>query len=448
MLSSEIGLSMMKDLQWASLAESVRTGSCVLVLGPDVSATPKTDSKESISVRDAFCHFLTEQLREAKLTVDETAMFALAQLYEDWPNLVDLKNVSANFFRNAPFNPGETHLQLALCPFSLILTTCHDNLFETALSVQQKSPSKYWYHYRGEQRDNLELDNRPNADAPIVYHLYGSFEKPPSLVLTENDLLEFITAIISGRPKLPDSLKSLLRNKTFLFVGFGIRHWYVRVLLKLLIRAIGISNSAFALESFAELDSRERQQTVLFYQRGTPRMVVVDMEELEFARELTQRLRDTGGYVRKTPQGLRRAQVFISYERSDREIAKRLFDALPKDRFEAWLDSDLLEAGQDWNQEIEERIKLSDYFFVLNSEALARKDVGYVNKEISLALDMQKYRQQGKRFIIPITIGDTTAANMLRPELQDYQQMPLRDITFDDDAKQLCKDVFRDYQKR
>jgi len=441
----------MKDIQWASLVESVRTGSCILVLGPDVPAVSRAVDQnapeEPISVREAFCRFLTKQLEEENLRVDERAMFALAQMYEDFPTLVNLKNVAANFFRNAPYDPGPLHHILAECPFSLVLTTCHDDLFEKALFAQQKTPSKYRYHYRGEPRDNMELDARPSPESPALYHLYGRFDRPDSLVLTENDLLEFVTGIISGRPKLPDSLKSLLRNNTFLFVGFGIQHWYVRVLLKLLIRAMGISSSAFALESLGELDTRERQQTVLFYRRGTPRIEVVDMDGLEFARELSKRLSSEGGYVRSSPQRVKRAQVFISYERSDTEIARRLFDALPRDRIDPSLDTDFLQGGQDWNQELEDRLRSSDYFLVLNSQALAEKKVGYVNKEIDTALDMQKYRQGGTGFIIPLQVDGITAENG-RPDLKRFQQIPLRAGSFADDVGQIVKTIFRDHQLR
>ena len=293
----------------------------------------------------------------------------------------------------------------------------------------------------------MELEGRPSPQSPVLYHLYGAFDKPDSLVLTENDLLEFITGIISGRPKLPDSLKSLLRNNTFLFVGFGIRHWYVRVLLKLIIRAMGISSGAFALESFGEFDIGERQQTVLFYKRGTPRIEVVDMDGLQFAQELSERLSKAGGYLGSTPQRIKRAQVFISYERSDSEIAKRLFRALAKDRFEAWLDTDLLEGGQDWNQEIEEKIKASDYFLVLNSQALAAKKYGYVNKELSVALDMQKYRQHGTNFIIPLQV-EGIAIDDGQPELKDFQHVPLRIGSFEEDVEHIEKTIFRDYQRR
>jgi hypothetical protein len=342
----------MKDIQWDSLVASLQSGRCVLVLGPDIPAVRRYGSaggpSEINSVRDAFCQYLANQLEEENLKVEERALFALAQQYEDSPATANLKNFAANFFRTAPYNPGPLHLELACCPFSLVLTTCHDDLFAKALSLQDKSPSRFWYHYRGEPRDNREVEGTPSPDAPALYHLYGTFDEPNSLVLTENDLLDFMINVISGRPKLPDSLCSLLRNNTFLFVGFGIRYWYIRVLLKLLIRTLGISSGSFALESLGELDAREREQTVLFYRRGT-RVEVVDMEALTFTRQLLERLGKAGGYLGSVQRRARRVKVFISYERSDEDIAKSLYEAIPKDRFDAWLDTSLLQGGEDWN---------------------------------------------------------------------------------------------------
>ena len=284
----------------------------------------------------------------------KVAMFAVAQQFEDWPALTNLKNIAADFFRTTPRDPGPLHIELARCPFSLILTTCHDDLFTRALHGHKKSPSRHWYHYRGEPRDNREINGTPTPQFPIVYHLYGTFDNPNSLVL-ENDLLDFIIAIISDRPKLPDSLRNALHNKTFLFVGFGIRYWYIRVILKLLIKTMGIPRGSFALESLGELEPEERKQTVLFYSRGT-RVEVVDMDALAFATELADRLGKAGGFLGAEAAQPKPIQVFISYERSDGAIARRLHEALPKDPFEAWLDTDFLRGGEEWNQELEDKI--------------------------------------------------------------------------------------------
>ena len=70
------------------------------MLGPDVPAVSRAVNQsapeEPISVREAFCRFLTKQLEEENLRVDERAMFALAQMYDDFPTLVNLKNVAAH----------------------------------------------------------------------------------------------------------------------------------------------------------------------------------------------------------------------------------------------------------------------------------------------------------------------------------------------------------------
>lgn len=401
-----------------------------------------------MSLREAFCQYLARQLEEVDQKVGEMVLFSVAQQFDDSPafSTVNLKNIAAQFFRTSTSRPGPLHRQLAKFPFGIILTTCHDDLFAKALIENGKTPTRYWYHYQGEPRDNKELSGTPDPYAPALYHLFGAFEEPNSLVLTENDLLDFAIHVIAGRPKLPDSLRSALRNKTFLFFGFGIRHWYLRVLLKLMVRSLELSGGSIAIESLGGLATSEKEQTVLFYKRGT-RIEVVDMDGQEFVAELLKRLDAAGGYLGAPPRPIRRAQVFLSYERSDAKIAKRLFDELPKDQFEVWLDSEMLKGGEDWNAELEEKLKSCDYFLVLNSQNLLAKQVGYVNKEIKLALDLQAYRGPGLKFIIPLQ-PDNSDAESGRPDLKPLQQLPLRDDSFTSDVEMIVKTMSRDFQLR
>lgn len=445
----------MKEVLWDGLVESLQLGKCVLVLGPDVAASRTGPSEGTTpadaSLRDVFCQYLAEQLEQENQNVVERALFAVAQQYDDSPafSTVNLKNLAARFFKQAKgYGPGPLHLQLAQCPFSLVLTTCHDDLFTKALKDEptSKSPSRYWYHYLGEQRDNHEIEGMPDPASPAVYHLFGTFEEPNSLVLTENDLLAFVCNVISGRPKLPESLRALFRNKTFLFVGFGIRHWYIRVLLKLLMRTLELGDRSVAIESLGDLSQVEKDQTVMFYKRGT-RVEVVDMNALDFVHELRERLDRAGGYSGQTQRRIRRARVFISYERSDDATARLLYAGLPQDQFDPWLDTNGLVGGDNWDERLQEKIQASDYFLVLNSPNLVNKQVGYVNKEIELALDGQKYRQSGIRFIIPLQVGDLTPENGL-PVLARFQQLPLRPSSFSQDLGELIKTMSRDFQRR
>jgi hypothetical protein len=439
----------MKEAHWDSLVAGLQWGSCVLVLGPDIPAVPRAgsalDDNRNSSIRDAFCRRLTGLLEDEGQKVGEQTLFAVAQQYEDSPATANLKTVAASFFRSPPYDPGPLHQALSRLPFSLVLTTGHDDLFAKALRFEEKSPSRLWYHYKGEPRDNRDVEGKPSPDAPAIYHLYGTFDEPRSLVLTENDLLDFMINVIRGRPKLPDGLQSLLKNNIFLFVGFGIRYWYIRVLLKLLIKALEFSSGSVALESLSELNDQEREQTVLFYRRGT-RLEVVEMEAIDFVEQLLERLRKAGGYQGASQRPLRRAQVFISYERNDQDVASKLYEALPKDRFDVWLDMTLLQGGEDWNQELEDKIASSDSFLVLNSKNLADKAIGYVNKEIRIALDLQRYRQRGVEFIIPLQVDGIPAEEGQR-DLQRFHQLPLRRSSFAADVAQITKKISRDFQR-
>lgn len=441
----------MKDVIWSSLISSLQSGQCVLVLGPDIEAEPMDNPNadiENTSLRDVFCQYLAKQLEDENQKIGEMVLFAVAQQFYDSPALstVNLKNIAAQFFRDARYRPGPQHHQLAQCPFSIVLTTCHDDLFNKALIENNKKPSKYWYHYRGEPRDNKELDGIPDHKNPALYHLFGALDEPNSLVLTENDLLDFVIHVISSRPKLPDSLRSALRNKTFLFFGFGIRHWYLRVLLKLIVHSLEFSGGSVALESLSALNATEKEQTVLFYKRGS-RIEVVDMDGHTFTNELLERLERAGGYHGASTRSTRRVQVFISYERSDSDLAKNLYDHLPKEQFDVCLDTQFLEGGDNWNSKLEDQIKSCDYFLILNSNNLKTKQVGYVNKELVLALDQQKYHQSWMTFIIPLLV-DGMSANDGNPDLKPFNQLPLRIDTLSSDIELIAKKMSRDFQLR
>lgn len=441
----------MREMLWNSLVEGLQSGKCVLVLGPDtpaVDGSAASAGKPPVSARDAFCEYLAAQLREEGLAVGDSALFGIAQQYEDTPAFqsVKLKNIAAKFFRELALAPGALHTELARVPFPLVLTTCHDSLFQKALALAGNLPAVYSYHYRGEPRDIRELDEAPTCDRPVVYHLFGNSTNPDSLVLTENDLLDFFRNLISARPKLPDSLKSHLRDKTFLFVGFGIRHWYIRFLLKMLIRALDLSAGAVALESLGEMDPREREQTVLFYRRGT-RVEVVEIDALAFVHELNERLQKSGGFLGQTQRRIRRAQIFISYERSDGTLAERVYQALSTDLFEPTLDSHFLTGGDEWNQALEDRIRNCDYFVVLNSASLAAKRIGYVNKEIDLALDQDRYAQKGIKFVMPLCIGGTSPENGL-PELRRFHQHTVHPHNEAEDLAAFATLLSRDFQIR
>ena len=145
---------------------------------------------------------------------------------------------------------------------------------------------------RGDKRDNPEF-----IFPVLTMRLWSTTfsemsDEPGSLVLSENDLLDFLIAIVSERPPLPNSLRCALKRtgQSFLFVGFGIKQWYLRVLMKVLVRALELHRtaSAIATEPLSGLSALDREQTILFYQRGT-RIEIEDADVAMFPRRSSRK---------------------------------------------------------------------------------------------------------------------------------------------------------------
>ena len=159
------------------------------------------------------------------------------------------------------------HKNLAELPFSLILTTGQGGLLAEALKTAGKEPITQRYNFRGNRRDNPEFVIPGSPTSPVVYRLFGDATEPPSLVLSENDLVDFLIAVVSERPPLPNSLLSALKRagQNFLFVGFGIRHWELRILLKVLLRTLELNRGStkIAAEPLRGLLDSDREETIL-----------------------------------------------------------------------------------------------------------------------------------------------------------------------------------------
>jgi hypothetical protein len=443
----------MKERNWTNLVTSLRHRQCVLVLGPEVPAKLASTAGSSPAARDlSYSEELTRQLASEFEGDDRRVMgstlAAVAQLYEDAFGPNTMRSAAAQFYISEAYDPSDVHRSLASLPFSVILTTCHDALLTRALQESGKRPLVCRYYFRGDRHDNPEFAPSETPDEPVIYHLFGFAQEPRSLVLSENDVLDFLIAIVSERSPLPNTLSRILKRKyqSFLFVGFGIKQLHLRILLKVLIRALELdrTGSAVATESLRDLLEGDREQTILFYQRGT-RVEIEDAEIRAFLVELTRRLEAAGGVVSQAPPVGPRPRVFISYAREDSVLANSVCHVLQTSNFEPWLDKESLMGGDLWDQRIREQLEDADYVLVLYTPALSRKTDSYVNKEIALASD-RALAVRGN-FLIPLRTGEVAPENRV-DELSKYQEMTLRPECFDEDMAKVLSTLRRDYERR
>lgn len=128
----------------------------------------------------------------------------------------------------------EPHRILASLPISTFVTTNFDNLLAAALRWQKKKPVVERCRWR-EDVSALPPGYESvagTATEPLVFHMYGNDEDPTSLVLTEDDHLDFLRAISAEPRYLPVHFKRRLTEAMLLFLGYDVRRLDCRVLLR------------------------------------------------------------------------------------------------------------------------------------------------------------------------------------------------------------------------
>ena len=106
-----------------------------------------------------------------------------------------------------------------------------------------------------------------------------------------------------------------------------------------------------------------------------------------------------------------------------------------------WLDKENLRGGEHWDRHIRRTIKQVDYFIVLQSKALAKKQIGYVNREINIALDRQEEFRRSTLFIIPVNIEECQ-------RMEELEHLQTIDLTEEANMSKLITTIKRDFERR
>jgi SIR2-like domain len=223
----------MEFREWDKLVYGIERGECTLFLGPQLPLD-RGDGKRRIPVEDLAARLL-EQLDEqggARAGVELSDLARISQRFLAQEAEVDLEMEINRWHQGLTEQQSTLHDHLAALPFRLILTSTLDPLMEMALRRAGKRPWVERYHYRGK---NKQLLPEATDKTPLLFQLYGCVSEPTSVVITETQLLDFLAALISKDPPLPNDLNAALTNgKLFLFLGFGLHQWYLRILLHVL----------------------------------------------------------------------------------------------------------------------------------------------------------------------------------------------------------------------
>ena len=439
----------MQEKDWNVLVRSICSSDCILVLGPDIAVGTAELGAENKCLVEILANQLAKELEDRVDIPDPNKLLYVGQTYIDKMSRMDLQDAAAVFYGKTVGMTTKVHEDLASLPFYLIINASHDHYYKSALINSDKKGINFnCYNFRGSEH---EITHEISCDNPFVYYLYGMSYEPESLVLSENDLVDYLIKVISKNPRIPSYITTEFQktHKMFLFLGFGFKNWYLRILLQVLFGESGSRESrSFAIEQFEEQDLYSHQ-SIAFFQYKYKIHFFHDIllqnftEELkrrcekELARRQEEREKDNGrgGLPVNAPS------VFICHASEDKERAKEIYEQLESKGIKPWLDRENLCVGNNWNDKIQETINEIDYFLILQSQALIRKVIGYVNREMNLARERALEFRPGIDFIIPVKIEECEI-------LKTFQHLHTIDLIGDADIGELAKHIKRDYERR
>jgi hypothetical protein len=194
--------------------------------------------------------------------------------------------------------PGEPHAVLAALPLPIYITTNYDSSMFDALAAAGKDPRREICRWN--RSPALVEEPSPFSDPaytptpanPLVYHLHGRLGVPESLVLTEDDYLDFLVAISRNSALLPHHIQRALAGSSLLFVGYRLADWDFRVIHRGLIAATEASLRRLSVT--VQLSGHEAARDYLDRYFNAMKLRVFWGTAAEFSAELHDRWRARG----------------------------------------------------------------------------------------------------------------------------------------------------------
>ncbi len=203
---------------------------------------------------------------------------------------------------------NDPHGVLARLKLPLYITTNYDGYMTRALAVDGRPARALHCNWWGRiEKDALgnaveKEPDAPTVDHPVVYHLHGRLGERKSLVLTEDDYLNFLINVSRDEKRLPSFVRAAFKSKRMLFIGYSLEDVNFKVLLRQAQRSTDGEESAqhIAVQlapnptkgDQPDLALREKQASYLRKQFNSQRIRVCYCDCRSFAAELARRWRE------------------------------------------------------------------------------------------------------------------------------------------------------------
>lgn len=372
---------------WDKLIQQIIDGNVIPVIGPDLLTDAEDNPHKCIMkaiARKVGIKSVPESFSELVYHQDYSKRFKKDTIYYQVPDL--LKNVN--------FKPSQ-RLQrlLATKQFPFVITTSFMPIVEQTMKGIWNDELKVMrFNNDPSNKDDIKSDT--DLRKPTVYYMFGKMgDGAHKYVLTDTDMLDYVSSWLSnGSMEHPRNLCAGLKDKYILMLGNDYNNWLFRFVWYSM-RKSNLGHGMIANDTLDEalLHFLDRAET--FTKPNT-----ADVIDQIIAR-LDKKIRENETKFNKPEENM---DVFISYSRSDSDVAEKLYEALTSQGKRVWYDKRNLTAGGNFMEEIRKAIRTAKYFVPILSKNLEKeKDDSHVYRNewdtaIEVAISM------GRTYIIPL----------------------------------------------
>ena len=242
-MDNDAPISKLSEGDWDSLVSRIKMGHCTPFLGAGISAgviptgsqiAEKLAKDRRFEYPLADVHDLIKVSQYIALTVDASRP----------------KELISEIINNSGYpkfdDPDEPHAVLANLPLPLYITTDYDDFMYRALEkTGVKRPKLFvnrWNDFSKPETDVADElvapDINPTKENPAVYHFHGHKDQLHTMVLTEDDYLDFLVRVSRDPTLIPPRIQHALAGTMLLFIGYSLNDTNFRVIFRGLIESI------------------------------------------------------------------------------------------------------------------------------------------------------------------------------------------------------------------
>ena len=195
-------------------------------------------------------------------------------------------------------DPEQPLSVLADLPLPIYMTTNYDNLMFRALQAKSKTPTQELCRWNSTLKGrhsvfDSETGSNLTENNPLVFHLHGYEDLPQSMVLTEDDYVNFLVNLNKDDKMIPSYIEGIITGTSLLFIGYALEDWNFKVIFRGLVGSMekGLRPASMAVQLTREdqgkgIEEKMRTYMTKYFENlninvywGTAREFVAELKE-------------------------------------------------------------------------------------------------------------------------------------------------------------------------